>query len=94
VVSVLASVSRVRGFEPGRSLPTEGKLNNLSHVPTLGACKRSFWSRLIGGPAAVFVQTVPSFANRWLSRGAGLPSEMNEGTDYSYKGHKGPVRKA
>jgi hypothetical protein len=27
-------------------------------------------------------------------RGAGLPSEMNEGTDYSYKGHKGPVRKA
>jgi hypothetical protein len=27
-------------------------------------------------------------------RGAGLPSEMNEGTDYSYKGHKGPARTA
>jgi hypothetical protein len=48
VVRILASGSRVRGFKPGRSrwifflctkssacLPPEGKLNNLSHVPTL-----------------------------------------------------------
>jgi hypothetical protein len=52
VVSVLASGSRVRGFDPERSrwiflcsekstarLPTEGKLNILSHVPTLGHVK-------------------------------------------------------
>jgi hypothetical protein len=27
-------------------------------------------------------------------RGERLPSEMNEGTDYSYKGHKGPEHTA
>jgi hypothetical protein len=55
VVSVLASGSRVRGFEPDRSrrifsvckkstarLPSEGKSNNLSHVPTLGHVKDPF----------------------------------------------------
>jgi hypothetical protein len=46
VVRMLASCSRVRGFKPDRSrwiflyikilsMPSEGKLNNLSHVPTL-----------------------------------------------------------
>jgi hypothetical protein len=37
VVRKLASGSRVRGFKSGRSrcLPPKGKLNNLSHVPTL-----------------------------------------------------------
>jgi hypothetical protein len=55
VVCVLASGSRVRGFEPGRSrlifsvckkstarLLSEGKSNNLSHVPTLGHVKDPF----------------------------------------------------
>jgi hypothetical protein len=35
VVRMLASGSRVRGFKPSACLPPEGKLNNLSHVPTL-----------------------------------------------------------
>jgi hypothetical protein len=55
VVCVLASVSRVRGFESGRSrwiffrvknprhaFLRRGKLNNLSHVPTLGHVKDPF----------------------------------------------------
>jgi hypothetical protein len=52
---LVVSGSRVRGFEPGRSrrifsvckkstarLPSEGKSNNLSHVPTLGHVKDPF----------------------------------------------------
>jgi hypothetical protein len=52
VVCVLASGSRVRGFEPGRSRwisPSEGKLNNLSHVPTLRHVKDPFSRGLITG---------------------------------------------
>jgi hypothetical protein len=53
VVRMLASGSRVRGFKPGRSrwiflcqkssacLPSAGKLNNLSHVPTLRHVKET-----------------------------------------------------
>jgi hypothetical protein len=60
VVSVLASGSRVRGFEPSRSLPTEGKLNNLSHVPTLGHVKDPSGCLAHCGPAAKFRQFPPS----------------------------------
>jgi hypothetical protein len=77
VVSVLASGSRVRGFEPRRSrwillckkssarLPSEGKLNNLSHVPTLGHVKEPFSRSKLR--AASGILSVPSFANRRLS---------------------------
>jgi hypothetical protein len=79
VVCVLASSSRVRGFEPGRSrwdfflrkkssarLPSEGKLNNLSHVPTSGHVKDPFRHSVLRADSGI--PTVPSFANRWLSR--------------------------
>jgi hypothetical protein len=62
VVSVLASGSRVRGLETGRSrwiflcsekstarLPTEGKSNNLSHVPALGHVKDPSSLNSMGG---------------------------------------------
>jgi hypothetical protein len=73
VVSVLASGTRVRGFEPGRRrwifpcsekstarLPTEGKLNKLSHVPTLGPVKDPSGCLAHCGPAAKFRQFPPS----------------------------------
>jgi hypothetical protein len=57
VFSMLASGSRFRGFEPDRffsdvkkssaCLPSEGKSNNLSHVPTLGHVKNpNFYGEL------------------------------------------------
>jgi hypothetical protein len=79
VVSMLASSFRVRGFKPGRSrriflmekssacLPSEGKSNNLPHVPTLGHVKEPSFRGLNYGLLAEFVQ-VPSLANRDLSR--------------------------
>jgi hypothetical protein len=69
----LTSGSRVRGFEPGRSrwiflcsekstarLPTEGKLNKLSHVPTLVHVKDPSGGLAHCAPAAKFRQFPPS----------------------------------
>jgi hypothetical protein len=81
VVCMLASGSRVHGFKPGRSrwifflctkssafLPSEGKLNNLSHAPTLRHVKEpSNWSKLRIASKIPSIK-VPSFASRGLLR--------------------------
>jgi hypothetical protein len=65
-------------------LPSEGKSNNLPHVPTLGYVKDPSFCSLNYGLLAKFVQ-VPSLANR-----DGVPLEMTEGL-ISDVGHKGPA---
>jgi hypothetical protein len=76
VVCVLASGSRVRGAEAvgfflckksSARLPSEGKLNNLYHVPTLRHVKEPF-SRGVLRAESEIPSTVPSFASRGLSR--------------------------
>jgi hypothetical protein len=79
VVSMLASGSRVRGFKPGQNLgislmekssaylPSEGKSNNLPHVPNLGHVKDPSFCILNYGLLAKFVEVL-SLANRGLSR--------------------------
>jgi hypothetical protein len=80
VVRMLASVSRVRGFKPGRShgiflftkssacLPPEGKLNNLSHVPNLRHVKEPSNCNKLRIASKIPSIKVPSFASRGLSR--------------------------
>jgi hypothetical protein len=102
----LASCSRVRGFIPTEAvgffsdvkkssacLPSEGKKNNLPHVPTLGHVKDpSSWS-LNYGLLAKFVQ-VPSLANRGLSRRWVRGASGDDGRKlFQHVGHRGPVYK-
>jgi hypothetical protein len=48
-------------------LPSEGKLNNLSHVPTLRHVKEPFTHSVLRADSEIPL-TVPSFASRGLSR--------------------------
>jgi hypothetical protein len=92
-LSMLASGSRVRGFKPGRSrriflmqkssacLPSEGKSNNLFHVPTLGHVKepRSCSSLQAAGKIHMF-SFLPSLIEVYRAAWCGVPLEMKDGT--------------
>jgi hypothetical protein len=93
VVSMLASGSRVRGFKPGRSrriflmekssayLPSEGKSNNLSHVPTLGHVKEpSSCSSLRAEGKIRMYSFLPSLIEASRAAWCGVLLEMKEGT--------------
>jgi hypothetical protein len=95
VDSMLASGSRVRGFLLKKSsscIPSEGKSNNLSHVPTLGHVKDpiSCSSLRADGKIRVF----SSLANRGLSRRVVRSASGDDGRNYLDMGHRGPVYKA
>jgi hypothetical protein len=79
VVSMLASGSRVRGFKPG--LPSEGKSNNLFHVPTLGHVKEpsSCGSLRAAGKIRMF-SFLPSLIEVSRAAWCGVPLEMKEVT--------------
>jgi hypothetical protein len=77
VVSMLASSSRVRGFKTvgfflckksSACLPSEGKLNNLSHVPTLRHVKEPSNRGKLRIASKSPSKKVPSFSSRGLSR--------------------------
>jgi hypothetical protein len=80
VVSMLASGSRVRGFKPG--LPSEGKSNNLSHVPTFGHVKNPNNCSKIPGCRQNSCFLFPSFANRGLSRRLVRSASGDDGRNY------------
>jgi hypothetical protein len=102
VVSMLASGSLVRGFKHGRSrwiflmekssacLPSEGKSNNLPHVPTLGHVKDPSFCSLNYGLLTKFVQA-HSLANRGLSRRLMRSASGDDGRNHFRLGHKGPA---
>jgi hypothetical protein len=95
VVSILASSSRVQ-TRPKPSdfshacLPSEGKSNNLPHVPTLGHVKDPSFCGLNYGLLAKFVH-VPSLANRGLSRRLMRSASGDDGRNHFRLGHKGPA---
>jgi hypothetical protein len=65
VVCVLASGSRVRGFCVKKSsarLPSEGKLNNLSHVPTLRHVKEPLSRGVLRADSEIPSTVPPSLA--------------------------------
>jgi hypothetical protein len=90
---MLASGYRVRGFKPGRSrriflmykfsacLPSEGKSNNLSHVPTLGHVKEpSSWGLLRAAGKIRMYSFLPSLIEVSRASWCGMPLEKKEGT--------------
>jgi hypothetical protein len=102
VVSMLASGSRVRGFDPGRSrwiflmekscacLPSEGKSNNLPHVPTLGHVKDPSICSELRGAGKIRSSFLPSLIEVSRAGWCGVPLEMKVGT-ISDVGNRGPV---
>jgi hypothetical protein len=96
VVRMLVSGSRVRGFKPGRSrriffllkksracLPSEGKSNNLSHVPTLGHVKNSISCSSLRADGKIRVCSfLPSLIEASRAAWCGAPLEMTEGTTW------------
>jgi hypothetical protein len=94
VVHMLASGSRVRELKPGRSrwifsvkkssacLPSEGKLNNLSHVPTLRHVKEPISCGVLRADSEIPSMTKfpPSLAEGSHAAWCDAPLEMNEGT--------------
>jgi hypothetical protein len=101
VVSMLASGSRVREFEPlnffdmkksSACLPSEGKQNNRAHVPTLGHVKHPrFCCELRAAGYSLFL-FLPSLIEVSRAGRCGVPLEMTEG-NYSNVGHRGPLHK-
>jgi hypothetical protein len=71
-------------------LPSEGKSNNLSHVPTLGHVKDPNFCGQITGCWLNSFRLLPSLIEVSRVCGCGMPLEMTEGT-ISDVGHKGPV---
>jgi hypothetical protein len=105
VVSILASVSRVRGFKPDRSrrifyvkilsMPSFGGEVKLSlPCPNFGACNRTQQPQFITGCWQNSYVEFPSFANRGLSCRMVRSASGDEGRNYSDLGHKGPAYKA
>jgi hypothetical protein len=93
VVSMLVSGSRNREFKPGRSrrifhmekssacLPSEGKSNNLSHLPTLGHLKEPSSCNLFRAAGKIRMYSfLPSLIEASRTAWCGVALEMKEGT--------------